>query len=180
VSTFLETPRLRLRDKKASDLDFLAGLSADPHVMRWIGDGSTYPRGEIEARLARVLEIERQPGRDRWDNFKIVERKDDGALLGQAGILRCEIDDAREVEIGWWLTPSAWGHGYATEAAIALRDYAFTVAEIPRLMVVLHAENLRSVAVAERIGGTDRRAAIYRGRQVTCYTVRPATPADRT
>jgi RimJ/RimL family protein N-acetyltransferase len=178
VSVFLETPRLRLRDKEAGDLDFLASLSADPTVMRWIGDGSTYPRGEIEARLARVLEIERQPGHERWNSFKIVERKDDGALLGQAGVLRCEIDGAPEVEIGWWFTPAAWGHGYATEAATALRDYAFTVAGIPRLMVVLQAENERSVAVALRIGGVEPRLARYHEGIVTCYTVRPATPVD--
>ena len=179
MSTFLETARLVLRDKDASDLDFLAGLHADARVMRWIGDGATYPREEIEARLARVLVLEHAPGHERWDNFKILERKDGGAPVGQAGILRCEIDGAPEVEIGWWLTPSAWGHGYATEAAIALRDYAFTVAGIPRLRVVLHAENLRSVAVATRIGAVDPRPATYRNRQVTCYTILPATSAGR-
>ena len=60
-----------------------------------------------------------------------------------------------------------------------MRDYAFTVARIPRLVVVLQAQNRRSVAVAERIGGVEPRRAIYRDREVTCYTVRPATPADR-
>lgn len=178
MSVFLETARLRLRDKEASDCDFLASLSADPRVMRWIGDGSTYPRGEIEARLARVLEIEATPGHERWNSFKIVERREDGARLGQAGILRCEIDGAPEVEIGWWLSPAAWGHGYATEAATALRDFAFTTAGVPRLMVVLNAENERSVAVALRIGGVEPRLAQYRDHLVTCYTVRPATPLD--
>ena len=177
VSVFLETARLRIRDKEASDLDFLAGLSANPAVMRWIGDGRTYPRGEIEARLAIVLERERQTEHERWDSFTILERKDDGVRVGQAGILHCEVDGKPEVEIGWWLAPEAWGRGYATEAAIALRDYAFGTAGVERLVIVLHAENRRSVAVAERIGGAGPRSAAYRGQTVTCYTVLPATSA---
>ena len=175
MSVFLDTPRLRIRDKTANDLDFLAGLSADPRVMRWIGDGSTYPRGEIEARLARVIATEREPGHDRWASFKILERKADGAPVGQAGLLRCEVDGRPEIEIGWWLAPAMWGHGYATEAAIALRDYAFGTAGVERLVVVLHAENVRSVAVTERIGGAGPRLATYRGHEVTCYTIVPAT-----
>ncbi|HEY4439412.1 MAG TPA: GNAT family N-acetyltransferase [Candidatus Elarobacter sp.] len=170
---FLETARLILRDKRPGDLSFLAGLSADPRVMRYIGDGRTYAHDEIEARLALVLEIERRPGHEPWNGFKIIERKDDGARVGQAGMLRCEIDGKPQVEIGWWLAPEWWGHGYATEAALALRDYAFAVAGIAELKVVLQAENRRSVAVAERIGGVDARLAIYRDQRVTCYTVRP-------
>jgi RimJ/RimL family protein N-acetyltransferase len=124
-----------------------------------------------------VLEIEASPGHERWNSFKIIRRKDDGVRVGQAGILRCEIDDAAQVEIGWWLAPFAWGRGYATEAALALRDFAFTQAGLEQLAVVLHAGNARSVAVAERIGGVEPRLARYRDRLVTCYTVRPATKA---
>jgi len=177
VNVFLETARLQLCDKQASDLDFLASLSADPAVMRWIGDGATYPHGEIEARLARVLEIEASPGHERWNSFKVIRRKDDLVRVGQAGVLRCEIDGAAQVEIGWWLAPFAWGQGYATEAALALRDYAFARVGLAQLAVVLHAENERSVAVAQRIGGVEPRLARYRDSLVTCYTVRPATPA---
>jgi ribosomal-protein-alanine N-acetyltransferase len=177
ANVFLETSRLQLCDKQADDLDFLASLSADPEVMRWIGDGTTYPRGEIEARLARVLEIEASPGHERWNSFKVIRRKDDGVRVGQAGILRCEIDGAPQVEIGWWLAPFAWGCGYATEAALALREFAFRQAGLEKLAVVLHAGNARSVAVAERIGGRAPRLARYRDALVTCYTVRPATTA---
>ena len=166
-----------LRDKRMDDLDFVTSLYADPLVMRWIGDGRTYDREEVEARFARVMAIENEPGHERWDAFKIIERKADGAPLGQGGMLRCEIDGAPEVEIGWWLAPPAWGHGYATEAALALRDFAFRELRLPHLSVVLYAENRKSVAVAERIGGEHAGPARYRDRTVTRYVVRaPATP----
>ena len=169
---FLETPRLVLRDKTADDYDFVASLYADENVMRWIGDGHTLDADEVEARFFRVLEIQREPGHERWDSFKIVERKSDGARVGQAGMLRCAIDGLPEIEIGWWLAPFAWGRGYATEAACALRDFAFGELRLDHLSIVLHAENARSVAVALRIGGEYAGKAVYRERSVTRYVVR--------
>ncbi len=171
---FLETPRLVLCDKRADDLDFITSLYADARVMRWIGDGGTLPREEAEARFFRVLEIEREPGHERWDSFKIVARKADGVRVGQAGMLRCAIDGAPEIEIGWWLAPFAWGHGYATEAACALRDFAFGELRLDHLSIVLQAENAPSVAVARRIGGVHAGNAVYRERSVTRYFVRNA------
>jgi len=168
---FLETPRLVMRDKTADDFDFVASLYADENVMRWIGDGHTLAGDEVEARFFRALEIQREPGHDRWDSFKIIVRKSDGARVGQAGMLRCAIDGLPEIEIGWWLAPFAWGFGYATEAACALRDFAFAELKLDRLSIVLHAENLRSVAVARRIGGLYAGKAVYRDRSVTRYVV---------
>jgi ribosomal-protein-alanine N-acetyltransferase len=175
---FLETERLLLRDKRPADLDFTAALFADPEVMRWIGDGSIYPRDEVEARFARVLSIESEPDHERWDAFKILVRKADGACVGQAGLLRCEIDGSPEIEIGWWLAASAWGHGYATEAALALRDFAFRELGLGHLSVVLYPENVKSVAVARRIGGVYRGEARYHDRAVTRFVV-PNEPAPQ-
>ena len=175
---FLETPRLVLRDKRPGDFDFIASLYADENVMRWIGDGTTLPRDEVEARFARVLAIENEPGHERWDAFKLIVRKADGVAVGQAGMLRCAIDGAPEIEIGWWLAPFAWGHGYATEAASALRDFAFAELRLDHLSVVLQAENARSVAVARRIGGMYTGQAVYRDRSVTRYVVSGAPPRN--
>jgi RimJ/RimL family protein N-acetyltransferase len=169
---FLETPRLVLRDKRADDFDFVAALYADEIVMRWIGDGRTLARDEVEARFFRVLTIESEPGHERWDSFKILVRKADGVRVGQAGMLRCAIDGAPDVEIGWWLAPFAWRQGYATEAALALRDFAFGELRFERLSIVLQAENARSAAVAHRIGGAYAGEALYRDRSVTRYLVR--------
>jgi RimJ/RimL family protein N-acetyltransferase len=168
---FLETPRLLLRDKRADDFDFVASLYADEDVMRWIGAGNTLPRDEVEARFFRVLNIESEAGHERWDAFKILARKPDGVPLGQAGLLRCAIDGVPEIEIGWWLAPFAWGAGYATEAALALRDFAFGELRLAHLSIVLQAENTRSVAVARRIGGLHAGKAVYRERSVTRYVI---------
>jgi len=150
--------------------------------MRWIGDGSIYGRREVEARYERIDAMQRDPAHPRWDGFKIVTRRADGERIGQAGLLRCEVDDLPQVEIGWWLAPSAWGRGYATEAALALRDYAFATLQLRRLTVILHAENRASIAVARRIGAVPAGTASYRGQRVTRYFVHAepgATARDR-
>jgi len=58
------------------------------------------------------------------------------------------------VELGWRLARSAWGHGYATEAALAAAGYGFGVMGLPEIVAVTTAGNLRSQAVMQRIGMT--------------------------
>ena len=56
------------------------------------------------------------------------------------------------MEVGWTLAREAWGKGFATEAARAAMDYAFTRMDIAKLLSVIHHENAPSQRVAERIG----------------------------
>jgi len=58
------------------------------------------------------------------------------------------------VTIGWRFSPTSWGRGYATEAASALLDQAFTSMGLDQVGCVTNAQNRRSVAVAERLGMT--------------------------
>jgi ribosomal-protein-alanine N-acetyltransferase len=174
--TFLETPRLRLLDRAPEDFEFLVSLYRDPEVMRYIGDGVTFSRDEVESRYAAIDRMQREAPHRRWDAFKVIVRKVDDERLGQAGLLRCEIDGMPQVEIGWWLAPFAWGNGYATEAAAALRDYAFGTLRLKRLTVVLNARNAASIAVARRLGGVPASEAMYRGRLVTRYLIHAAPP----
>jgi RimJ/RimL family protein N-acetyltransferase len=46
----------------------------------------------------------------------------------------------------------AWGEGFATEAATAARDWALTEVEPPRLISLIHPDNVRSQRVAAKIG----------------------------
>jgi RimJ/RimL family protein N-acetyltransferase len=80
-----------------------------------------------------------------------IERKVDAAWLGVI-----EINDGPlfpEKELGWMLAADAEGHGYATEAGRALRDWAFGTLGLKTLVSYFHPENSRSMAVAMRLGG---------------------------
>ncbi|GAA3066717.1 hypothetical protein GCM10020254_07900 [Streptomyces goshikiensis] len=58
------------------------------------------------------------------------------------------------VDVGWRLTRSAWGHGYATEAALSCLAFGFEVLGLPEIIATTTAGNVRSQAVMRRIGMT--------------------------
>lgn len=79
-----------------------------------------------------------------------IERTDDGALVGEVGLLNHE--EYPEVELGWTLFDGFEGHGYAAEAARGLKDWAFATHGFDTLVSYIDAENAASISVAKRIG----------------------------
>jgi RimJ/RimL family protein N-acetyltransferase len=74
-----------------------------------------------------------------------------GVNIGEAHI-NCNWEETREWEIGWHLLPTYWGKGFAGEAITAIIKYAFTHFKIHRLVAFCCTENVRSVALAKRVG----------------------------
>ena len=169
----LETDRLVLRPLTLDDADALAPIYADPEVMRYLGSGETVTnRDEVDVYVRRMVE------RYEADGFGAlgVVRKDDGRLLGRVGFLvwdtvawrpttRAEADGPTEVEIGWKLGREFWGHGYATEAALAVRDYGFAELGYTRLISLIHPANAASIRVAEKLGERLEREVVTAGGQ---------------
>jgi hypothetical protein len=74
-------------------------------------------------------------------------------VIGYCGLFYFpDIDGQPEIEIGYRLARSAWGHGYATEAALSVRDFAVTTLGIKRLIAMIDPSNLASIRVAEKLG----------------------------
>jgi RimJ/RimL family protein N-acetyltransferase len=126
--------------------------------MRFIGQGRTGDRRVARGAVARWIE--------RWDvngfgHFAVV-RKSDERFVGRAGLLvwdatTWQTSDMRTaaqpvVELGWALGRSYWGHGYATEAALAVRAWAAEAHGLGPLISIINRENVRSIRVAERLG----------------------------
>ena len=117
-----ETERLRLREWGAGDADRFYEIMNTPAVMRHLG--GVQDRATWNAALARITGFQRDYGHTFW----LLERKDDGALLGFCGLKRVNApgtDMTGQFEIGWRLRESAWGKGYAKEAAVVSLDLAF-------------------------------------------------------
>jgi RimJ/RimL family protein N-acetyltransferase len=100
--------------------------------------------------------------------FGVVE-KSSGSLLGRAGLIVQQVEGAREVELAYGLKRQAWGQGYATEAVAAAREWGFRRLPEPRFVSLVHAANLRSVRVAERLGARHNREVDYQGQRVRLY-----------
>ena len=167
----IETDRLVLRKPRLEDAHDLVAAYSDAETMRYISDGRTATLAEVEAVIPRWLE--------RWNDwgvgFFVLERKQEPGVVGRAGFLRWnpetwEVGGA-ETEIGWTLAREHWGHGYATEAALALRDWAFDEHGLTRLISLIQDGNLRSIHVAEKLGERYERDVEVRGRPTRLYSV---------
>jgi RimJ/RimL family protein N-acetyltransferase len=167
----IETERLLLRKPSLDDAADMAAAYADPEAVRYIGDGSTATLAEVEEAIEKWLR--------RWHDwsvgfFSLVRREDD-RVVGRAGFLRWDPETwqigGTETEIGWMLAREHWGHGYAAEAALALRDWAFDERGLTRLISLIQHGNLRSVRVAEKLGERYERDVEVRGKPSWLYSI---------
>ncbi|MCA2218555.1 GNAT family N-acetyltransferase [Jidongwangia harbinensis] len=145
----LRTDRLLLRQWRDDDLDPWAALNADPEVREFF-PGTLTPE-ESAASLHRFRSDLAARGWGWW----AVEVVETGAFVGFAGL--DPVDEGMPfhgLEIGWRLARSAWGHGYATEAARACLAYGFGPLARPEILAVAAAGNVRSHAVMRRLGMT--------------------------
>ncbi|MEH6373055.1 GNAT family N-acetyltransferase [Streptomyces sp. KLMMK] len=145
----LRTDRLVLRAWQESDLAPWAAMNADPEVRRYFPEVLT--REESEASVAHFrADLERR-GWGWW----AVEVVATGEFIGFAGLDPVEEDmPFTGVEAGWRLARPVWGHGYATEAALAVVEFGFGELGLTEILAVTTATNLRSRAVMRRIGMT--------------------------
>ena len=156
----LYSDRLCLREPTPQDAEALYHLFSDAEVMQGLNRD---PVSAVEE--ARAM-IETGIGGWRTDGvgpFILESAADEPEVVGQAGLM---IFDTRgwtpstwasagshaQPELGWALIRGHWGHGYATEAAAVIRDWARESRSIDRLVSLISAENTRSQRVAERLG----------------------------
>jgi len=178
LSVRLETERLRLRKPRLEDAHELAVAYADPETVRYIGDGSTATLPQVEQAIAHWLE--------RWEANGLglfsVESREDGRVLGRSGLLvwdrttwevanLADAGDRAEVELAWMLAREHWGRGFATESALALRDWAVAERGLTRLISLIRPENVRSIRVAEKIGERYERDVVMGGLPAKLYAL---------
>lgn len=157
----IRTERLLLRKPVLEDAEAFLELFTDPVAMEFIGGVHPKARNDPQFPIHRWLE--------RWDQNGVgplvAERREDGLVVGRAGLLVWDVrtwtlttfDSAGEYaqpELGWAFIRAHWGHGYATETALAVREWARAQIGIGRLISVIAPANVRSQRLAERLGAT--------------------------
>lgn len=157
MAIILETSRLRLRELAATDLEFVATMMADPEVTRHYE--RRFSRADAQVWLDRQLERYRVDGHGLWF---LLDRAT-GTALGQVGLILQEVEGGRVPEIGWLLHRPFWGRGFATEAAAATRDAAFTRWGYGTVCSLIRPANLPSQRVAHRIGMSPQRRVHFHG-----------------
>jgi RimJ/RimL family protein N-acetyltransferase len=146
------TERLLLRPFRDDDLPAWAALNADGEVMKYLGSPLTRAQSdEIATAVNRRHAID-------GTGFLAIDRRSDGAFLG-AGGLQHEPWYPDDMELGWRLAREYWGNGYATEAAASWLDHAFNDLDLPKVISITDAPNVKSIAVMKRLGMTFDHAA---------------------
>lgn len=141
----LQTPRLILRAPRMEDFPAYAALMASP---RAIYMGGPFDQRGAWGMFCHDVAL--------WSLYGhgalMIDLKETGICVGQVGINHGPLFP--EKELGWLLYDGFEGYGYATEAAQALRDWAFANLNLPTLVSYFDPENHRSMAVSARLGGT--------------------------
>jgi len=163
--TMLETQRLILRPPIQSDLDGWAEFMADPEAQLYLGGVQSRPMAWRH--MATMAGAWTLLG---YGMFSVL-RKDTGQWIGRIGPWRPE--GWPGTEIGWSLLKSAWGHGFAYEAAVASANWAFGYLGWSDMIHTIDPENAASIALALRLGsrliGPGVLAAPYEGSRVDIY-----------
>ena len=142
----IETDRLLLRRPTDADVESPPAWLSDPEVMNWLGGV------EAPAEVVRLW-------LEQWELFPtgkfLVQRGNDTTVIGRVGANYYDVQTwqrsaAGRPELGWALAREHWGHGYATEAALAVREWL----QAPCVISLITRDNLRSQEVARRLGAT--------------------------
>ncbi|MFS0861865.1 GNAT family N-acetyltransferase [Fredinandcohnia sp. 179-A 10B2 NHS] len=142
----IETERLYLRELEMDDLQELSKVLSDPESMQF------YPQAFSQEKVKSWIQ---------WnmDNYKkynhglwAVILKEGDTFIGDCGITMQTIENEIVPEIGFHINKQYWNKGYATEAAIACKNYAFEVLKYPKIFTYTTLRNVPSQKVAEKMG----------------------------
>jgi RimJ/RimL family protein N-acetyltransferase len=144
----IETERLRMRPWLARDQGPMLALCSDPRVMRYLGPSLRMT--DVVILIEKMIATQKAQGHCFWALETLEARE----FLGWCGLVRGPFGTpvSGKLEIGWRLGHRHWGHGYATEAAKAVLDWAWENTPDPAVWSITVRENTRSRKVMQRLG----------------------------
>jgi RimJ/RimL family protein N-acetyltransferase len=156
--------RIVLREWRPDETDAMHRWLGNPEVTRYLDWGS-HVRSDSARHLRECVEAQQQVPRTRY--FLAIElRTNPQVVVGDAGFeWRSEAGAPPEGGLGYFLEPEHWGHGYATEAASLLLDFAFRSFDAALMRASCDARNRSSEGVMQKCGMRLEPDAMTRGRR---------------
>jgi ribosomal-protein-alanine N-acetyltransferase len=144
----LETPRLILREFKATDWKAVHEYASDPDVVKFMEWG---PNTIEETQSFIDLSIDKQRDNPRRAFEFAVVLKSDGSLIGAAG-MRLSPGTVEVADIGYCYNKKYWRQGFSSEACARLLRMGFVDLKLRRVWATCDAENDGSAAVLRKCG----------------------------
>lgn len=142
------TDRLLMRPFNIDDINPFFQICANPEVMRYIGAGTPLDQATVKSQITNWISLYEQQGY----GLLALTLKENHQLIGFCGLLHQTVDGEDFIELGYRLDQVFWGKGMATEAALAIKNYALNQLKIPTLISIIHHENIASKNVALKVG----------------------------
>lgn len=144
----LETDRLYLREMKQLDFNSLCDFLQDPQVM--YAYEHAFSNDEVQSWLDNQIRRYKEYGFGLW----AIIKKDTGEFIGDCGLTYQDFNGKNILEIGYHLQKKFWHQGFATEVAIACKEYAFNKLNANEVFSIIRDNNIPSQRVAIRNGMT--------------------------
>lgn len=162
-----ETSRLAFRLISLDDYDEWLSFFKDPETSKYWKAEKEDARTECRKWYNR--QFERYANNEGGMNA-LVE-KATNKLAGHCGLLKQKVDDIDELEIAYSLLPAFWHKGYATEAALHCRDYAFRNNLSPSLISIISLTNKPSENVAVKVEMRIDKTTVYKNNEVNIFRI---------
>jgi len=144
----LETKRLYLREMKQSDFSSLCKIMQDQDVM--YAYEHAFDNVEVQEWLDRQITRYSDYGFGLW----AVILKETDEMIGQCGLTIQDCNNRQVLEVGYLFQKAFWHNGYASETAIACKEYAFDILNADEVFSIIRDTNIASQNVAKRNGMT--------------------------
>jgi RimJ/RimL family protein N-acetyltransferase len=148
--------RLSFRLMGAKDAQTLWALDQNPEVMRFLNGGKPHSMETInEVFIPRMLAyMNAEKGWGIWQVSDKASKEYLGWVLVRPMDFFTDKPRFDDIELGWRFFQKAWGKGYATEAAIAIKDAVASQTAIHYVSAIAVEDNIGSISVMKKVGMT--------------------------
>ncbi|MFT6850981.1 MAG: ribosomal-protein-alanine N-acetyltransferase [Sphingobacteriales bacterium] len=149
-----ETNRLKFRILTMQDFETWLPLFKEKDVAKFLAMDPGLSEHEL---CEKWFEKSMHRYENELGGMNVMIDKNTNEFIGQCGLLIQKIENIDRLEIGYSILPKFWGKGYASEAAIKCKNFAFESRFSESLISMVHIENIGSEIVAKRNGMTVER-----------------------
>lgn len=163
MQVIFETPRLILRQFTVDDASLIFLLNSNAEIVKYVHEPVLQTKAQAKNVLTNIILPQYKNKLGRW----AVHTKSNMDFIGWCGLKL--FPKTNEFDLGFRLLQSAWGMGYATEAAQNSLLYGFNTLNIKIITGSAHISNIASIKVLEKIGMNFLRTEVVDGYPVKLF-----------